>query len=223
MTDPGWSDYVLSQLTKNEMDSEGHPFVAGLRRVARLLLGPILSSTCRVVSAPQLLLDENSSGKLSMATVEYSIRILWCCPDDLVEGQAAFPVEFQDVADSYYGNTDEEFARYPSSIAATRAEARCLRKALMLQRASAEELTKVPIEETGISGMITPTQKNFIKVICQRCDINIAAYLSSGKQKYVDLDLVPFGVAHKMVQHLSAYQNDQSKIPVEIKGYKNEG
>ena len=40
---PEWSDFVLSQFNKDEL-SDGAPNVHGLRRVAQLLLGPIVSA-----------------------------------------------------------------------------------------------------------------------------------------------------------------------------------
>jgi len=220
MTDPAWSDYVLSKFQPDEVDNEGNPFVAGLRRVARLLLGPIIESTCQVITAPHVLVDEVSGGKLSVATVVYKLKFLWCRPEDLAEGQGAIKVKFSDVADVFYGNTELEFARYPCSTAATRAEARCLRKALQLQRViAAEEKTKVPLEESGVNGVIAPSQVQFIVALCKRCDISVLGYINAGSRKYKSIDDVPHGTAAKMIQHLSSLQNDPTKIPDDVKGY----
>lgn len=215
--DPLWANYVLRHFQPDELDNEGNPYVAGLRRVARKLLGPITYSGCRVVTPPKTTID----GRPDIATVEYTVKFLWCRPEDLAIGQGAYEVIFVDVADVHGGNTDPEYARFPCSTAATRAEGRCLRKALQLPRVvAAEEVTKVPIEVIDPNGSITATQKNFIEILCQRCDINVKKYINSGKGKYGFLDDVPYGTATQMVQHLSSYQNDLSKIPDDIKGYR---
>ena len=43
MTDPKWNDYVMSMFTEKEMYN-GNPLVNGLRRVAEVVLGPIVYS-----------------------------------------------------------------------------------------------------------------------------------------------------------------------------------
>ena len=43
MTDPEWNDYVMSMFTDKEMYN-GNPLVNGLRRVAEVVLGPIVYS-----------------------------------------------------------------------------------------------------------------------------------------------------------------------------------
>ena len=42
-TDPGWNDYVMSKFTEKEL-YDGNPLVNGLRRVAELVIGPIVYS-----------------------------------------------------------------------------------------------------------------------------------------------------------------------------------
>ena len=41
MTSPEWNEYVLSLFEENEL-IDGNPLVAGLRRVAEVVLGPIV-------------------------------------------------------------------------------------------------------------------------------------------------------------------------------------
>lgn len=218
MTDPDWSDYVLSLFQPHEMDAEGNPKVGGLRRVARMLLGPIVASTVQVINAPFV-----RDGLMSVATVIHSLKILWCRREDLAEGQGAYTVEFSDVADVYPGNTDEEFAVHPSSTAATKAEARCLRKALQLQRViAAEELSKPneatpPVAEKPKE--ISEAQVRVMNMLCRRCNINLLKFINSGKSKFEDVMKISYTTAEKMVQLLSTYQSDNNKIPKEIVGY----
>lgn len=221
MGDPAWSDYVLGHFEKHELSEDGNPYVTGLRRVARLLLGPIVISNARVITPPRMETDD-LAGKLSCVTVEYLLRILWTRleHDEGLIGAAAFPVEFQEVADVYFGNTKPEFAIHPSAMAATRAEGRCLRKALQLQKViAAEEETKVTPSESGMTGEINATQINFIDCLCRRLKISVNAFINSGAGRYDSIDDVPYAIAEKMVRRLSGYQNEQDKIPDAVKGY----
>lgn len=219
ITDPSWSDYVMRQFTEDETDEEGRPYVHGLRRVARKLLGPIIRSSARIIQAPAFVSAEGS--RLQPAVAEYTIQFLW---SKLTDGESSsYPVEFTDAADVYAGNTDAEFCRHASATASTRAEARCYRKALQLKGIiAAEESTWVPVEESGVDGRITPTQINFIDRLCARLKIDAWAYINSGNRKYDTVEDVPYERAAKMSAHLSTLQDNPQKIPEDIKGYKKD-
>jgi hypothetical protein len=218
MTDAGWSKFVMTQFFDDELDENGRPLVHGLRRVVRALLGPIISSKARVVQAPSLLPSSEKLGLLQPAVVEYSVRLLMC----RLEGgmSEAYEVEFTDAADCYYGNIGEpEFARFLTATASTRAEGRALRKALQLNTIASEEKSSFPAFEAASDGKITPTQVNFLKVLCERNDIDLLRYVASGKNKYENIFDVPYGTAAKMVEHLSNMQNGVAPVPPEIKGF----
>jgi hypothetical protein len=216
MGDPDWSEYVFQHFTENELDSSGHPFVTGLRRVARLLLGPILKSKARVVQAPAYVPGLERVGILTPVCVQYTLQLLMC---NNREDMPAYKATFTDAADVYFGNTDPDFARYSSAMAATRGEARCLRKALMLATVSSEEKTSLPMDMAAADGLIDPVQVNFISVLCARNNISVMKYINSGKKRYDRIDDVPYGVAAKMVEHLSGIQNKGSVAP-ELQGYE---
>lgn len=216
MCDPEWPEYVMRQFAESELDPDGRPFVHGLRRVVRQLLGPIYVSRAHVVQAPQFIGTEL---KLQPVTVEHTVEILMLKVDH--RNLSAYKVEFTEAADVYWGNTDAEVARHPTATASTRAEARALRKALGLdQRIAAEETTRVPLAESAIDGCITPSQIKFLDVLCSKNDINVQKYVNSGKKRYDLIEEVPFGVAAKMVEHLSGLQNDRSQISDAIRGYE---
>lgn len=212
-----WPEWVSSKFLPNELDPNGYPYVYSIRRLCRLLLGPILVSKVEQVYPPQLLGTDDENLKFTRCkpvTVVYKLKILWQRPEDGGEHE----VEFSDVADVMLGNTDEEFLRFPSSTAATRAEARCLRKALQLKRAAAEEMTKVQVEDTSdmkFSDVI------FLNTLCERLDIDVIKYINSGKSKktYQSLEEIPAGTGREMLKYLSELQRDMSKIPNSIKGY----
>jgi hypothetical protein len=224
MTDPAWSEFAMRHFAEDELDPSGAPLVAGLRRVGRLLLGPVLESSAHVVQAPSLIPTLDKLGKLQPAVVEHRLRLLMCRTDDA--NLSAYEVTFTDAADVYFGNTDEDYARHATATAATRAEARCWRKALQIKGVAAEEKTLVPAAEAAMDGMITPDQENFINVLCRRNNINVMKYVNMGKTKFETIETVQFGVAQKMIEFLSDLQNGKNSrgqavaIPDAIRGYE---
>lgn len=216
MTDPEWSSYVIRQLDDDEKDVDGNPYVHGLRRIVSKLLGPILKGKAHVIQAPRFIADLGLA--MQPATVEYTLEILM---GKTLDGIDPYVVELTDVADVYAGNTDPEYARHPSAMAATRAEGRCLRKALQLKRVvAAEEMTLVPIEASGANGCITPTQINFIDKLCKQLKVDVMKYVNMGERKFDTIDDVPHKTALKMTEHLTVWTNNPSKVPESIKGYK---
>lgn len=216
MTDAGWTAYVMSYFENNEVDKDGNPRVHGLRRVASLLLGPILVSRAKVIQAPTYAGGERGT-MLTPAVVEHTIRILMCHAG---EGRPPYEAEYTEAADVYFGNTDLEYARHATATASTKAEARALRKLLHLNTVSAEEVTRVPLAEASVTGEISPTQINFLQILCQRNDINLMRFINSGKGKYESVKDVPGAQALKMVQFLSECQRDKSKVKPEWKGWE---
>jgi len=136
-TSPEWNDHVLSYFEKSEL-YEGRPLTAGLRRVAELLLGRIVSSRPTQVFAPV------SGNEIGRATV------VW----ELVFADGSL---FSDVADCWEGNTDDAFCVFNTATAATRAEGRALRKALRLKTVSAEEMTKKNTASITICNVSIPS------------------------------------------------------------------
>lgn len=217
-----WQDFVLKQFADNETDEEGNPFIHGLRRVARKVLGPIVSSgpTSYTDVQPAAPIGDPNGWMMNPVSVCYVVRILWSRPEDIPENGTPFTVEFSDLADVMRGNTDPEFLKFPSAMASTRAEGRALRKALQLKKVAAEEKTRVPLDEPPASGDIRESDIIFIDALCRRCDIDVMKFVNAGKAKYESIDKVPYGTAQAMTQHLSGLQNDMSKIKPNLKGYR---
>lgn len=139
---PGWQDHVLSLLVDGEYVTKGTaklPKASGLRRVAQLLLGPIMSSGPVQVWP--------SSGPDNSAAVHYAIQFMWIHGMKQVEwmsesdlAQLDIPTRtFSEVADSNRNNTQAPFDSYTTATASTRAEGRALKKALQLNILTAEE------------------------------------------------------------------------------------
>lgn len=216
-----WQDFVMGQLADDEKDKEGHPMVHGLRRLARKLLGVIVYSgpeeTPRVdyIGLPN---ETEYHTRLKPVCVRYKIRILWTRPEDTAGGPA-FPVEFCDVADVMLGNTAPEFLVHASATASTKAEARCLRKALQLKKVSADEKTTEQDADAVTQGLIRDSEITFIDVLCSRLDINVMKFINSGELKYDNIRRVPLGRAKKMLEQLDRFQKDTKKIKNDFLGY----
>jgi hypothetical protein len=209
ITDKNWVDFVLSHFDDDEM-VEGCPTVDGLRRVAELLLGPILEGRAHVVEAANLL---NNGGR---ATAEYTVTFAWT-RDALGKDDRR---TFTDAADVSDANCDPAYARFAAAMAATRAEGRAYRKALKLKRVVAvEEITSVPVNHETNEGFIDRSQRTFIEVLCKRNDINVLAFVNSGKRQYAEITEVEHRTAQLMVKTLSDYQRNAKPIPAAIKGY----
>jgi hypothetical protein len=207
MTSQEWNDWVLDQLRDDEKDPQGNPMIDGLRRLVEDLLGDVIKSYPTVVEGAK-----ESNGY--RASVEHHVVIAWGRNhDDLRHYGAA--------ADVYPGNTDDEYARYPTATADTRAEGRALRKALRLRRVvTAEEITAKPVHESGLDKLIVDSQIKGINKLCKDLDIDAVAFVNMGKNSYAHFTHVRYESALAMLEQLNRYLQDDKKIPASIKGYK---
>ncbi len=215
MLSPEWHDYAMTLFHPSEL-VDGHPLVAGLRRVAELILGQI------VYSGPTQVFPVQRDDHHGRATVIFSVEF-------------ANGVRYAEVADSWEGNTDDNFCAYAVAIASTRAEARALRKALKIKGVAAEELTKKDTAkivreisnnkaasegEYDDQSRMSDAQYNFIDVKCKQLNID-------GEKLFARLNVdsgkkVSKKIASEIIDSLNDYQRDKSSIPQDIIGYKQE-
>lgn len=211
ITSPEWSDYVMSQFDKSEL-MDGMPLAAGLRRVAELLCGHIVFSGPTQVFPPQ---NESSHGR---ATVVWKV--------EFDNGMC-----FSDVADCWEGNTDDTFCAFAVATAATRAEARALRKALRIRAVAAEEVTKKntaaivrnAVKESSEgeydeASRMTDPQSNFISVKCKQLNINPVS-LFKELFKLSTTRKITKKAASDAIDRLNEFQRNSEEIPDGIKGY----
>ena len=214
-TSPDWNDYVLSLFEKNEL-FDGRPKCAGLRRVAELVLGQVVSSKPTQVFPP------SSGSEVGRATV------IW----EVIFSNGSV---FSDVADSWEGNTDDAFCVFNTATAATRAEGRALRKALRLSTVAAEEMTskdtasitrsisqtKKIVETEGEydeSSRMTDNQSNFIDIKCKQLNVN-------GTKLFKEFNVstsrkITKKQASAAIEQLNKYQ--QESPPETILGYNED-
>ena len=201
---PEWNDYGLSLFVDEEL-REGNPLVAGLRRVAEMLIGEITFSS--------------------------PVEAQWVKGDGVGRSSVMYKVVFStesgektygDVADVWEGNTDDMFLIHAPAMASTRAEARALRKALKLRAVSAEELhSKSPSAEVAkvSDTRVQPQQVNLIDKKCKSLNIDVEKFISFDKV-YDSINEVEKELAIKMIKKLNSFTNDQSSIPEDMIGYK---
>ena len=219
---PEWHDYVMSLFDKSEMYN-GYPLTIGLRRFAEQLLGDILVSRPTTIIASD---DPNGPGR---ATVAFEVVIDW-----MNSGQLR---TYGDVADCWHGNSDDLFCAHPAATASTKAEGRCLRKALKVRCVAAEEIPRnkdvVAIVRQSIASKptngewkeedpITNPQINFIDVKCKDIDVDVIKFINQGKEKYDSIEDITKSKACTMIKVLNEYQNKSKEVPEKIKGYNND-
>ena len=206
-----WNEHVMGLFFESEL-FDGNPVCAGLRRVAEIVLGPIIKSgPTQVIAAT----DVDGPGR---ATVVFEVIF-----------GTGYTVS--EVADVWHGNTDDLFCAHPVATASTRAEGRALRKALKLRCLAAEELSRKDIvsivkEKTApkttdgdwnSEAPITVQQKNFVDTKCKQLKIDIDLFINSGNNSYSTIENVTKETASGMVKALNQYQHGQAEIPQEIK------
>lgn len=209
---PEWNDYVLSLFSDDEKFAD-RPKANGLRRVAQLVCGRIVSSIPVNVFPP----TDRSRNAATVWRVEFE------------NGDV-----FGDVADCNEDNTDDAFVAFALATSATRAEARALRKALGISTAAAEEMTskdtaalvraaapsaKSSTGEIVDGDRITDPQRNLIDIKCKQLDIDPVKFFrecfkinANGK--------ITKRQASPAIEKLNEFQQQADTIPTAIVGYE---
>jgi hypothetical protein len=208
ISDPEWSDYVLSKFEYDEM-VDGNPTVDGLRRVTELLLGNIVEVNTEIIQAPT---KENEGRATATCTVSVMTS----------ENQSRSACGS---GDSWHKNTDMPYSKFPVAMAETRAEGRALRRVLQLRKVvAAEELSDNANEETeDYSTDVNDNQINFIDIMCKSIgrglDINIETLVKANHPNLKSIRHLTYSQATSLIQKLSHYQQNMETIPENIKGY----
>lgn len=221
MESPEWHDYVMSLFTDDELvkteNGDKLPKLPGLRRVTKSIF-PILVNSTKIVGFP-------SVNNNFMAVAESNI---------VIELPTHMVVEYTDVADCTQDNTDPPFNAHLTSTAASKAEARNLRKILCLRSIAAEEHsnasrvkneTPARVEDdesfTGPSE-ITDTQIALVDTICKELNIDVIKFINQKDKQYASIKEVDGATAVSMCRTLHLYRNKEDgyqQVPDNLVGY----
>lgn len=212
-----WDDYVMSLFEGDEVvEEDGNKFVRvdGLRRVAPLVLGDyVYSGPIQVFPSMEL----DAPGR---ATVLYKV--------EFANGQT-----FTEVADCWWGNTDDKFLPHTVAVASTKAEARALRKALRIKAVSLEEITrkdtaqisrqatqnavaKKPTDGDTSDEILSDRQDNFINTLCDRAEVDREKFIST-VLNIKNPGKLTKRIASEAIDLLNSYTNKTVAIPDSIK------
>lgn len=206
----GWGQYVLSLLTPDEL-LNGLPKANGLRRVLNFVFDIISSGSKEIIL-------KDSNEVLINWVIEFLPRKQICfdatSPTLPVKSVTGF-------ASASYENVKPPFNKYLAAVADTRAEARAMRKALLLNCIAAEEAEE-HLEETATTDLISENQKTIAKTMSDRLKVNLDKTIShysieiTGKEG-AKLDSLSRVEANKVLAVLNKFQaNTKTPIPQEI-------
>lgn len=213
MLSPEWNDYVMTFFTEREL-IDGNPLTAGLRRVAEMLVGEIISSK------PVDVQRTETNDPIGKTTVVYEVQFL------VRNGDKEYVKTYADVADVWAGNTDDLFAVHAPATAATKAEGRALRKALKIRAVAAEELCKKDVsaylsQQPGqMDERIKPEQIKYLDMNCKKLDIDVIKFINSGEKEYNSVYEVKRDTAAKMIDIINKIKRGDQDLKDSLKGYK---
>jgi len=210
-TDPGWSDYVMSNFSENEL-KDGMPTCDGLRRVFKKLVGQIISCYMDVIKAPTLS-DPTATVSCSLTFQRFG---------------SSKSCSVGDVFDVNPDNTPWPYCKASTATAATKAEARALRKALGLVKVySAEEIQEgMDVNDISMSSSdgnknISDSAKIAINTMSNRLGIKpVKLFAIMGIEKQ-DVSTLTYSEGHAVLSKLNSFTrgeaNGGESIPQEIK------
>lgn len=210
-TDPAWSDYVMTHFVSNEL-KEGMPTCDGLRRVFKKLVGEITDRYIDVIKAP----TSTDPTSTVLCTIRYKRK------GSIKESSTT------DVFDVNNENTPWPYCKASTATAATKAEARALRKGLGLVKIySAEEIHEaIDVSDVSMSSvdggkLISDSAKIAINTMANRLGIkpsSLFKFMSLGKE---DVSTLTYTEGHAVLAKLNSFTRGEANggeaVPAEIK------
>jgi hypothetical protein len=205
MTVPEWPDRCMEMFVEGETDDDGNPRVHGLRRVAEIVIGPIVDSHVQVAQtfSPEKELIASATFRIGFASRKLKRDVY-----------------FADAADVTPDNlTDPKFSIYATAVAATRAEGRALRKALKLKKCAAEEINRGGPRErpqhapSDGTELIRPEQISGIQKYCRDMKLDVLKVINSGGSNYSDLSQMSRGNAAKLLKVMGDWWRGTEETP----------
>lgn len=202
---PEWQAYVLG-LLRPEEQVDGFPRYFGLRRIAQLVLGPIVSSKpISVTVVPQ--------DGFRATTVAYEIIFDWKLDRSIHVAMNGSVKSFDDYR-TFGGVADcvedikTPYGRHPAASAETKAESRALKKALCLNVLSAEEIISgydEKVEEAPQSAKINSQLIGCIEAKCGALKIELNQVLKDFGAT-TPIKSMSMGEGRKLFTFLNEYQ-----------------
>ena len=158
------ADDWLSKFEQDEIyskDGTSYPKLNGLRRLAKDL---ILTENHQLQTH---VISQNFKGNDKPKGVPYAATVYTVI---LKDGR-----QFSDAADAFFKSTKNMYEMYPAAVAASRAEARTLRKVLGIKQLAAEEVESQPTpEETDLRVEATPEQIKLLQTKLARSETTLS-------------------------------------------------
>lgn len=206
--DPAWTEYLLDQLTDKEKDN-GKPTNAGLRRLARIYAGHLVSQNVDVMYCPTVNDPYRATVKVTMSFLMHS-------------GPNTTMSDAADISDL---NTQQPFSLHPVGTATTVAESRCLKRLLCLNILTADE-SKLPtndyiksVQEVINATLPTgnPAQKHAISNLANKLGIDLTKCLNAQADlQNKELDKLSIEECSRILKLLGSFDRKEVDIPKDI-------
>ena len=202
--DPDWSEFLLDQLSDNEL-IHGAPTVDGLRRITERFFGEIVGSRSIVIQHP---------------TLENGQRCSVCHTLLIKKYRTSEQISIDGCVDVLYNKTPYPFKDHLIATADTRAEGKALRRALKIRVVTAEELQNEDEQEILSSEELANDQQILaINQLCKRLNVSVEGFVISEHSKASTINELNNLEARLLISKLSEFQRTPKNIPSDCVGY----
>jgi len=209
--DEGWSDFVMSNFSEKEL-RDSMPTCDGLRRVFKKLIGDITQCSMDVIKAP--------------TTTDQTATV--SCHISYVKHGSSKSRSISDAFDVNQDNTPWPYCKSSVGTAATKAEARALRKALGLVKVySAEEVQEglnsdeMQNSSPDANRPISDSAKIAINTMCNRLSVKPSKLFKFMGVEKDDVSHLSYAESHSVLAKLNAFtrgeMNGGESVPDGIK------
>ena len=202
--DPEWSEYLLDQLSDNELIN-GAPTVDGLRRITEKCFGEIVESKSDIVETP-------TSQNNQRCTIRHTLTI--------TKYRNTQTISVDGCVDVLYHKTPYPFKDHLVATADTRAEGKALRRALKIKVITAEELQNEDEQEILSSDEVVNDQQILaINQLCKRINISVSSFVTGEYNTTKKINDLRNLEARLLISKLSEFQRTPKDIPKSYIGY----
>ena len=205
--DPEWSEYLLDQLSDNELIN-GAPTVDGLRRITEKCFGEIVESKSDIVETP-------TSQNNQRCTIRHTLTI--------TKYRNTQTISVDGCVDVLYHKTPYPFKDHLVATADTRAEGKALRRALKIKVITAEELQNEDEQEILSSDEVVNDQQILaINQLCKRINISVSSFVTGEYNTTKKINDLRNLEARLLISKLSEFQRTPKDIPKSYIGYDDD-